>query len=128
MQKDKIMRKRNVLLFQIFILLMLMLTGCSLKQEKLRRKNPYTKDEMESYLEEQYKIDVTILSRKEIYSLNSLEKIEYEVQIASDTAAVFLAYDKNDGVAGWTLYDEYGALLQNNENNKNPENSETDTE
>lgn len=103
---------RNVIIYLgVFVLVLLMLTGCQLDQSSLRRRNPYTQKEYESYLEDKYDEDFMILSREEIYSLNTLEKIVYEIQSVQNPDIKFQAVDKNDGVAGWTQNDDYEQVL-----------------
>ena len=99
-----------------FLLSVLILNGCQMNKDSMLRRNPYTKEEFEAYLEEKYSEEFTILSRKEIYSLDVLCKIEDEVQWDGDTGVVFQANDLHDGgMAGWNVYDEWEQVWKENE-------------
>ncbi|MCM1494197.1 MAG: hypothetical protein NC089_00175 [Bacteroides sp.] len=95
----------------------LILNGCQLNMDGMRRRNAYTKEELEAYLEDTYGEDFTILSRKEVYSLNTLQKIVYEVQWDSDEDIVFQVNDLNDGAAGWSVNDNWEQTMEDYETN-----------
>lgn len=100
-----------------FLLCVLILNACQLNMDGMRRRNAYTKEELEAYLEDTYGEDFTILSREEVYSLNTLQKIVYEVQWDSDEDLVFQAYDLNDGFAGWSVNDNWEQTMEDYETN-----------
>lgn len=100
-----------------FLFCLLILNACQLNTDGMRRRNAYTKEELEAYLEDTYGEDFTILSREEVYSLNTLQKIEYEVQWDSDEDLVFQAYDLNDGFAGWSVNDNWEQTMEDYETN-----------
>ena len=70
------------------------------------RKAPYSKQDMEEYLEDTYEADLVILSRTEIYDseFETLQKVEYEIGYADDREETFYLIDIHDGgMAGWNV-------------------------
>lgn len=115
--RSKIMKNiRKSLMIIGFLFCVLIFNGCQMNRDGMLRRNPYTKEEFEAYLEEKYGEEFTILSRTEIYSLNALQKVEYEVQWDGDTDVVFQANDLHSGgAAGWGVNDEWEQVLEDYE-------------
>lgn len=84
------------------ILSCLMLSAC----DDGLRKAPYSKQDMEEYLEDVYEEDLVILSRTEIYDpeFGTLQKVEYEIGYADGREETFYLIDMHDGgFAGWNV-------------------------
>lgn len=62
-------------------------------EDPLRRRDAYSKEEFEAYLEDTYEEEFTILSRTEVYDsyTHGMTQVEYEVQYDKDTGLVFTA-------------------------------------
>lgn len=92
--------------------IVLMATGC---QNNGLRRQAYTEEELEAYLEDKYEEEFTILSRTEVYDsyTQALQQVEYEIQCDSDPDIVFSALDKHDGgMAGWNVSDEFQNVIE----------------
>lgn len=90
-----------------------MMTGC---QSDGLRKQAYTEEELEVYLEDKYEEEFTVLSRTEVYDsyTQALQQVEYEIQCDSDSSIVFSALDKQDGgMAGWSVSDDFQNASEN---------------
>lgn len=108
--------KKKSLMIIGFLFCVFIFNGCQMNKDSMLRRKPYTKEEFEAYLEEKYNEEFTILSRTEIYSMNAVQKIEYEVQWDGDTDVVFQANDRhNGGAAGWSVNDEWEQVLEERE-------------
>ena len=84
------------------ILSCLMLSAC----DDGLRKAPYSKQDMEEYLEDVYEEDLVILSRTEIYDpeFGTLQKVEYEIGYAVGREETFYLIDMHDGgFVGWNV-------------------------
>lgn len=74
------------------------------------RKSPYSKQDMEEYLEDAYEADLVILSRTVIYDseFGTLQKVEYEIGYADGREETFYLVDMHDGgMAGWNVSEYY---------------------
>lgn len=90
-----------------------MMTGC--QRDGLRRQ-AYTEEELEAYLEDKYEEEFTVLSRTEVYDsyTQALQQVEYEIQCDSDSDIIFTALDKHDGgMAGWSVSDDFQNASEN---------------